>query len=446
MNDNRFFYNDNSNHENDGLQGAPSYVNNGNAPQEGIAPRQENEILSQNSSSYPRRMGSEQFYQDGPGPGGKKPKKEKTPFLTKKAAAVVLALCVGASAVFGFSAGVMSGQGSSTGSAGSDTGVIQTSAEATSTGSDLSVSDIVNKTQNSIVEITTEVVQTNQFMQEVSGEAAGSGIIISADGYIATNNHVVEDGTSFTVRLKNGESYDATLIGRDPTMDLAVLKIEAEGLTPVTFGDSSALEVGDTAVAIGNPLGTLGGTVTNGIISALNREIDLGDGTMSLIQTNAAINPGNSGGGLFNGQGELIGVVVAKSGGTNIEGLGFAIPGNEAKTILDELIENGYVQGRASLGMSVIDVNSQQAAMSYRLSSTGVYVLQVEDGSEAANLGIKAGDRIVSLDGTEITGATDLNNVLKSHSPGDTVEITIERSGRTASTNVTLTESVPTNS
>lgn len=229
-------------------------------------------------------------------------------------------------------------------------------------------------------------------------------------------------------------------------MDLAVLKIEAEGLTPVTFGDSSALEVGDTAVAIGNPLGTLGGTVTNGIISALNREIDLGDGTMSLIQTNAAINPGNSGGGLFNGQGELIGVVVAKSGGTNIEGLGFAIPGNEAKTILDELIENGYVQGRASLGMSVIDVNSQQAAMSYRLSSTGVYVLQVEDGSEAANLGIKAGDRIVSLDGTEITGATDLNNVLKSHSPGDTVEITIERSGRTASTNVTLTESVPTNS
>ena len=147
----------------------------------------------------------------------------------------------------------MSGQGSSTGSAGSDTGVIQTSAEATSTGSDLSVSDIVNKTQNSIVEITTEVVQTNQFMQEVSGEAAGSGIIISADGYIATNNHVVEDGTSFTVRLKNGESYDATLIGRDPTMDLAVLKIEAEGLTPVTFGDSSALEVGDTAVAIGNP-------------------------------------------------------------------------------------------------------------------------------------------------------------------------------------------------
>ena len=142
-----------------------------------------------------------------------------------------------------------------------------------------------------MVEITTEIVQTNQFMQQVSGEAAGSGVIISEDGYIVTNNHVVEDGSSFTVRLKNGESYDATLVGRDPEMDLAVLKIDAQGLTPATFGDSDALAVGDTTVAIGNPLGTLGGTVTNGIVSALNRQIDLGDGTMSLIQTNAAINP-----------------------------------------------------------------------------------------------------------------------------------------------------------
>ena len=162
------------------------------------------------------------------------------------------------------------------------------------------------------MEITTEVVQTNQFMQQVSGEAAGSGVIISEDGYIVTNNHVVEDGTSYTVRTKDGTSYDAALIGGDPQTDLAVLKIEAAGLTPVTFGDSDAIAVGDTTVAIGNPLGTLGGTVTDGIVSATNREINLGNGAMNLIQTNAAINPGNSGGGLFNGQGELIGIVVAK--------------------------------------------------------------------------------------------------------------------------------------
>ncbi len=428
MNDNRFF-----DHRDDQLKEDFITSQNQGYPETG-------------NSNYPRQISSEQFYSGQPDGGNKKPKKEKTPFLTKKAGAVVLSLCVGAAAVFGFGAGVMTGRGNSaTAPMVNDTGVIQTAADV-SNRSDLSVSEIVNKTQNSIVEITTEVVQTNMFMQQVSGEAAGSGIVISEDGYIATNNHVVEGGSKFTVRLKNGDSYEATLIGRDPQMDLAVLKIEAEGLTAVTFGDSQALSVGDMAVAIGNPLGTLGGTVTDGIISALNREIDLGDGTMTLLQTNAAINPGNSGGGLFNGQGELIGVVVAKSGGTNIEGLGFAIPGNEAKAVLDELIQNGYVQGRATLGMSVIDVNSEQAAMSYRLSSTGIYVLQVEEGSEAESLGIKAGDRIVSLDGTQITGSSDLSGVLEKHAPGDQVEITIERSGRTASTTITLTESVPTNS
>lgn len=436
MNDNRFFY-----REQGGFTGGQ-----GDAFPHPVS-REENGYLRQAQSNDPRRLDSESFYSGGQG-GGRKPKKEKAPFLTKKAAAVVLTLCIGASAVFGFGAGMMTGRSNlPTGVTQNDTGVLQTSADAgSSSGSDLSVADIAAKTQDSVVEITTEVVQTNQFMQQVSGEAAGSGVIISEDGYIVTNNHVVEDGTSYTVRTKDGTSYDAALIGRDPQTDLAVLKIEAAGLTPVTFGDSDAIAVGDTTVAIGNPLGTLGGTVTDGIVSATNREINLGNGAMNLIQTNAAINPGNSGGGLFNGQGELIGIVVAKSGGTNVEGLGYAIPVNEAKDVVDELIENGYVTGRISIGVSVLDVSDVQTAMSYGLSGTGVYVAQVTEGSAAEKLGIQAGDRIVSLDGREIATSSDLEKVIDSHSVGDTVEITIERSGRTASTNITFEEYVPSNS
>ncbi|MBC5647646.1 S1C family serine protease [Christensenella tenuis] len=436
MNENKFFHN-----ENDGFPGGQG----GAAPDPSF--RENNGYLQQAQCNDPRRLDSESFYSGGQN-GGKKPKKEKSPFLTKKAAAVVLTLCVAASAVFGFGVGTMNGRNSAaTATTQNSTGVLQASADVSNlSGGDLSVSDIAAKTQDSVVEITTEVVQTNQFMQQVSGEAAGSGVIISEDGYIVTNNHVVEDGTSFTVRTKDGTSYEAALVGRDPQTDLAVLKIEATGLTPVTFGDSDALAVGDTTVAIGNPLGTLGGTVTDGIVSATNREINLGNGTMNLIQTNAAINPGNSGGGLFNGQGELIGIVVAKSGGTNVEGLGYAIPVNEAKTVIDELIENGYVTGRISIGISVLDISDVQTAMNYGLSGTGVYVAQVTEGSTAEKLGIQAGDRIVSLDGKEIASSSDLEGVIDSHSVGDTVEITIERSGRTASTNITLEEYVPSNS
>lgn len=399
----------------------------------------------------PRRIDSAQFYSGEPTPpqgGGRKPRKEKSPFLTKRAAAVVLAVCVGAAGFFGFGLGAMNGYRAADQNmaAQSEPGVVKTSEDISSAGGVLSVSDIVKKAQNSVVEITTEVVRTNQFMQQTSGEAAGSGVIISEDGYIVTNNHVVEGGSKFTVRLADGSSYDAQLIGRDPQMDLAVLKIEATGLSAATFGSSGSLEAGDTTVAIGNPLGTLGGTVTNGIVSAPSREITLEYGSLNVIQTNAAINPGNSGGGLFNDKGELIGIVVAKSGISNTEGLGFAIPSDDAKEIIEQLIQNGYVKGRIDLGMTLVDVNSEQAAMMYGLSGTGVYVAQVSEGSEAANLGIRSGDRIVSLGGTEISNSSDLEKALEAHSVGDKVEITIERSGRTAQTELTLQEQVPSNS
>ncbi|MEA5003561.1 MAG: trypsin-like peptidase domain-containing protein [Christensenella sp.] len=421
------------NNENDALQDVPGFMNqNANVPQDNYY----------NNSHYPVRLDDPQFSGGGADGGSKKPKKEKSPFLTKKVAAVVLTACIATSAFLGFSAGRINNTAGSVTGGSTDNGVVQTAADLNS-GEDLSVSQIVEKSANSIVEITTEVTQTNQFMQQVTGEAAGSGVIISEDGYIVTNNHVVEDGSKFTVRLKNGESYEAKLIGRDPQMDLAVLKVEAEGLTPVTFGSSSALEVGDMTVAIGNPLGTLGGTVTNGIVSALNRELNLGDTTMNLIQTNAAINPGNSGGGLFDGQGNLIGVVVAKSGGTNIEGLGFAIPIDDARTVIDSLIADGYVKGRIETGMSFIDIASEQEAALYGLSATGVYVSSVTEGSAAAQIGVKAGDRLVAIDNQEVTSASEANDILDGHAVGDTINITVERSGRTGSADITLSEYVP---
>ncbi|MEG0703243.1 MAG: trypsin-like peptidase domain-containing protein [Christensenella sp.] len=436
MNDNKFYDNENNNNETE----ASAYENN--------VFHQEEKYLHPDECSEPRRIG-ENFYGSGQTTGTRKdkqPKKEKSQFITKRFGAVMLSVCMGAAAVFGFGAGMLNGHSTAQAPIVNDTGVMQTSADISNSDTELSVSAIAEKAQNSIVEITTQMVQTNQFMQQVSGEASGSGIIISEDGYIITNNHVVEGGSAFTVRLKSGDSYDAKLIGRDPQMDIAVLKVDATGLTPVTLGDSDELVVGDTTVAIGNPLGTLGGTVTNGIVSATNRELDLGNGTMNLIQTNAAINPGNSGGGLFNGQGELIGVVVAKSGGTNIEGLGFAIPINEAKEVADQLMTNGYVPGRIDLGLTLIDVNSQQAAQMYGLSSTGVYIAKMDADSEAAALGIKSGDRIVSLNNVEIIGAADIDTALENCSVGDKIQITIERSGRTADTELTLQEDVPANS
>ena len=296
-------------------------------------------------------------------------------------------------------------------------------------------------TQNSVVEITTESVTNGGFfMEQYISSGAGSGVIISEDGYIITNNHVIEDANTVTVRLKNGDTYDAKLVGTDPETDVAVIKIDAEGLTPATLGDSDTLQVGQTAIAIGNPLGQLGGTVTNGIISALDREITLDGETMNLLQTNAAINPGNSGGGLFNDKGELIGLVVAKSTGENVEGLGFAIPINDVKEVLDSLIDYGYVRGRFELGVTTIDITSDEAQARYRVDQQGVYVQQVNVDGNAALAGMQAGDRIVSVDGTAIESGSQLKEIIQSHTAGDKITIVVERNGQQVSLAVTLAE------
>ena len=269
---------------------------------------------------------------------------------------------------------------------------------------------------------------------------AGSGVIISEDGYIVTNNHVIQDARAITVALHDGTTYEAQLIATDSKMDIGVIKIEASGLTPAILGDSDSLSVGEPVVAVGNPLGQLGGTVTDGIVSALDREIILNNERRNLLQTNAAINPGNSGGGLFNADGELVGIVVAKSSGEDVEGLGFAIPINDAKPIIEDLIAQGYVGGRVSLGVTALDLTSPQLAAQYGYKTPGVYVQSVVENSSAAAGGLQPGDCFVSINGTAIEAISDVTTILNDSSVGDQLEVTVKRDGKIVELSITLQE------
>lgn len=301
------------------------------------------------------------------------------------------------------------------------------------------VSDIVQKVLPSVVEITTGTVYEHFFLGEYVTEGAGSGVIVSPDGYIVTNNHVVTDASDINVRTHDGSEYEAGLIGVDKKTDLAVIKIEASGLLPATFGNSDELLVGEPAVVIGNPLGTLGGTVTSGIISAKGREVTIEGQTMNLLQTSAPVNPGNSGGGLFNSAGNLVGIVNAKSSGLNVEGLGFAIPSNTAKEVVNELIKNGYVSGRPQLGIKVIEVADPITAARYRLNGLGIYVASVlVEGN-----GLQEGDRISSIEGQEIQTSADVTKALSGYKVGDILTVKVFRDGRETEVQVTLTEQRP---
>ena len=319
--------------------------------------------------------------------------------------------------------------------------IIPTATSSNST----SIAEVAKKAADSVVEISTEVVATDDFFGQFITQGAGSGVVLTEDGYIITNNHVISGAKKITVRLTNGKEYTAKLTGTDSQTDVAVLKIELqnEKLTPAQLGDSDKLIVGETAVAIGNPLGKLGGTVTNGIISALDREISISGRTMRLLQTNAAINPGNSGGGLFNSQGQLIGLVVAKSTASDVEGLGFAIPVNKVKEVADSLIKNGYVSGRPALGVKVVDVDSWQTAMQYGLNQTGVYVAGLTEGGNASAAGLKEGDFIVGIEDTQVTSTGDISNILSGHKIGDIVKVTVSRKGKFVNIQLKLTELKP---
>ena len=277
-----------------------------------------------------------------------------------------------------------------------------------------------------------------------SGTSSGTGIIMSQDGYVITNHHVITGALVISVLTNDNQEFEAALVGSDEMSDLAVLKIDARGLKAAEFGDSSKLRVGDSVVAIGDPLGVqLRGTMTNGIISAINRDLTVGDRTMTLIQTNAALNNGNSGGPLINCYGQVIGINTVKMSSyytatASVEGLGFAIPISVAKPIIDELIENGYVAGRPAIGISGDSLPSYYRTY-YRLPD-GVYVTSVNEGSDAKAKGIREGDIVTAINGERISSIDELNTVKNQYAAGDEVTLTIYRSGAYYEVTVTLVD------
>ena len=275
------------------------------------------------------------------------------------------------------------------------------------------------------------------------GNATGTGVILSQEGHIVTNAHVIEGATKIQVLLTDGRQLDATLIGMDKISDLAVLDIQADDLVAARLGDSSVLRVGDAVVAIGDPLGiALRGTMTDGIVSAINRDVQVDGRVMNLIQTNAALNSGNSGGPLLNCYGQVVGINTMKIGDTfsaaGVEGLGFAIPSATVEHIVNQLLEQGYVSGRPALGITGEQI-SLIHQMYYHLPN-GLHITEVTPGSSAQEVGIQAGDILLRFENTAITSNEELEKALYTHEPGDTVTLIIYRNGRQYSVNVTLKE------
>ena len=387
----------------------------------------------------------------------KKKKKFNGKRVARSAVALVLAAAMGfaggfVGAKFGGSGKVVIQQVAPSSTANSSDSADSSITAASSSGSSLTTEQVADLVSPSVVVITTEQVVYSQWSwygQNQVESGAGSGVIISSDGYILTCAHVVDGASTITVTIGD-KDYTATLVGEDTTSDIAVIKIDADGLTPATVGNSDSLKVGQSVMAVGNPLGELGGTVTGGMISALNRSVTIQGSssvnTMSLIQMDASVSPGNSGGGLFNMNGELVGIVNAKSSSSDAEGLGFAIPINDAIKVAQELLENGYVTGRPYLGITYLAVTDAQTASQLGVNAYGVYVVEVVKGGPAEKAGLQAGDRIVSVDGTEIASKDDLGTLMQKHAAGDTLSITIAREGQMQTVNVTLGEKTASNS
>ena len=293
--------------------------------------------------------------------------------------------------------------------------------------------EVYASTVNSVVSInTTATAGTNIFGQTVETASAGSGFIISSDGYIVTNYHVVKGATSVKVTLYNGDTYDAAVIGGDSDYDVAIIKINAGGLPAVTLGNSADVNVGDTVLAIGNPLGELTFSMSQGIVSCCDRAINVDGTPFNMIQVDASINPGNSGGPLVNLYGEVVGIVSAKYSSysnTTVEGLGFAIPISDVQAIITDIIENGQVTGKAYLAIKAGTMTEQMAAQ-YDIDITeGVFVYSTESGGAGEKAGLQLGDVITKLNDTAITSMTDLTMAKKSYKAGDTVTLTVYRSG-----------------
>ncbi len=311
----------------------------------------------------------------------------------------------------------------------------------------LTPAEVYASNVNSVVGIVTQVT-TNVFGQQVAQAASGSGFVLTADGYIVTNHHVIEDATSISVNFMDGKSYDAKVVGSEAENDLALLKIDAAGLTPVRLGASSDLVVGEEVVTIGNPLGELTYTMTGGMVSALDRTITMSDGTaINMLQTDCAINNGNSGGPLFNMYGQVIGITSAKysrsasSNQASIEGIGFAIPIDDVKGMLTDIMEHGYVTGKPYVGVTLATANATKAAQYGR--SGGAYVQSVVPGAAADKAGLRQGDIITAVDGEEIDGHAAFSEIKDGHKAGDTVTLTVDRAGKSVTLDLTFDERKP---
>lgn len=418
------------------------------------------EPSQQSSNSYPYSFeqpfdAQQQPFAAQPQPSAPVPEQKKKSGKAGKIVALLLACAlVGGGSGFGAAALMQknaAAQPQSTTQASSDASVMleakrQAAAlqvASVDTGKVLTPSEVYAQNVNSTVGITTSIT-TNYWGFQTTSAAAGSGFILTEDGYILTNYHVVENSNSITVAMYNGDTYDATLIGYDESNDVAVLKVDAEGLSPVVLGDSDNLNVGDSVVAIGNPLGELTFSLTAGLVSAKDREVTLSNSlTMDLIQTDCAINSGNSGGALFNLYGEVIGITNAKyssssSSSASIDNIGFAIPINHVLPIVKSIIEKGYIS-KPYVGISVSDVNKQTQL--YGIPA-GAAVQAVSDDSPAAEAGLQAGDVITSVNGTEITGSSDLVSLVSAAAIGDTLTMTVYRQGSTMELTVTVGEQV----
>ena len=382
-------------------------------------------------------MYNENYQPDNSGASAPAGGKKKTTVLV--AVGLVLALLMG---LLGSAIGnSLFGKGSTTIYEGQrESSVIDVS--KIETGKLMTPAEVYAANVNSTVGITTSVT-TNFWGFQTTSAASGSGFILTGDGYVLTNYHVIESSNSISVTLYDGKSYDAVLIGYDESSDIAVLKIDAEGLTPVVLGDSDNLNVGDSVVAIGNPLGELTFSLTSGAVSALNREITLSNSvTMNLIQTDCAINSGNSGGALFNLYGEVIGITNAKysgsGSGASIDNIGFAIPINHVRGIVESIIENGYV-AKPYIGVNVSDVSEE--TMGYGLPA-GAAVRAVGEDSPAEKAGLQVNDIITAVNGKEISGRTGLSEAVSAASVGDTLTLTVYRQGNTISVDVTVGEQI----
>jgi len=352
--------------------------------------------------------------------------------------------CAVISAACGFGGAILAQNGSRTGKAT----VQQSNRTATTVNVKkvdgqtlMSPAEVYASTVNSVVSINCSAVSTNIFGQQTESASSGSGFIYTADGYIVTNQHVVANASSINVTLYNGDTYPATLVGSDSDYDVAVLKIDAKDLPAVTLGSSTDVNVGDTVMAIGNPLGELTFSMSQGIVSCVNRAINVEGTPFNMIQVDASINPGNSGGPLMNLYGEVVGIVSAKYSSyanTTVEGLGFAIPINDVQSIIKDIIENGSVGNKAYMAITAGTMTQQMAAQ-YKINATeGVFVYSVEDGGAGDKAGLKLGDVITKLNDTQITSMEDLSAAKKGFKAGDTVTLTVLRDGKEITTQLTF--------